>query len=266
MLVANYSQGKVFDILNREQPNKVILIFWHGLGDLVLFMECYAKLCSLFHHIQIDIALQDGVGQEYLIPEAVLIKNPNAPVDGYDISFQIHFPMSEHLDGLWTKAEWCCLQELGIEPISKLPKIGKFTSKLVGIHFQATALPGDCNPDYETAKKIWQEIIGCNFMPVETLFQHRYFNPANEKHDFINTSVRGLPPSLENLISLLHSCYANICVASGNLPMSLSIMPDRTLYLKKSYDVKCYTRLSVSQVDVNDYQDGAVTNWLMSLD
>jgi len=39
-------------------------------------------------------------------------------------------------------------------------------------------------------------------------------------------------------------------------------MPDRTLYLKKDYDIACYTRMPVAQIDVKNYVDGSVVNWL----
>ena len=131
MLIQEYSIKKVSDILRFEKPQKVCLIFWHGLGDLIMFIPCLKKLRKLFHDIQIDIALQAGIGQEELIPNALLIKNANRKIDGYDYTFQIHFPMCEGSNGLWTKSEWCCKSELGIDPVFDYPKIKKCKSRLV---------------------------------------------------------------------------------------------------------------------------------------
>jgi len=264
-LIRSYQNMKVADYLRKEKPAKVVLIFWHGLGDLVMFMPCFNHLKSMFPDIEIDIALQKGVGQEVLMGGALLIQNANQAIDGYDYTFQIHFPMSESLGGLWTKQEWCCIQELGVDPISYYPTLPKYQSKLVALHFQATALPDPINPDEATAKKIWGEVIQAGFIPIEALFKHCYFNPVNKKFDFITSHCRDVPATIEKLISLLQSCAASICVASGNLPLSISIMPDRTLYLEKEFSIKSYTKENIATVDVKNYKEGSVKEWLMNI-
>jgi len=264
-LIRNYDRDKIADILRKEKPQRVCLIFWHGLGDLVMFIPCLEQLRKLFPDIEIDLALQKGVGQEYLAPDAILISNANQDIDGYDFTFQIHFPMVEHMKGLWTKAEWCCMQELGIDRVSYYPQLPQGQSKLVACHFQATALPKPINPDEATAKQIWQEIIDAGFIPIESLFKHTYFNPVNKKFDFIDSHVRAVPASIEKLIGLLQSCFASICVASGNLPISLSIMPQRTIYLEKEYPIACYTKEKIASVNINDYKKGSVKECLCTM-
>lgn len=266
MLIKSYESKKVADYLRQDKPNKIVLIFWHGLGDILMFIEPLNKLKSLFPNIQIDLALQKGVGQEVIATESVLISNANLAIDGYDYTFQIHFPMSEHTNGLWTKAEWCCKEELGIEPIDKYPKFPKnIRSNFVAVHFQATALPDACNPSQEIAEKIWNEIIEAGYIPIESFFRHPYCNPVNIKFDFIDRDIRGIPASIDKLIMLLNSCHASICVASGNLPLSIALMPTRTLYLEKAYPIKSYTKQSISSVNVNDYKDGIVKKWLQTI-
>ena len=273
-LITSYDGMKVADYLRLERPSKVALVFWHGLGDLVMFLTTFHALRKQFREIKIDLALQEGVGQGVLVPDAVLISNPNKALGGYDYTFQVHYPMAEGMRGEWTKNEWCCVSELGISPINtypafrqlKVPKPvgGKY---LVGLHFQATALPNACNPSEEVAERIWNEVKGTGFMPVETFFKHRYYNPVNEKFPFIPDSrtVRHLAPTVSSLIALLQLCYANICVASGNLPLSLAIAPERLLYLKKDFDISSYTKHPVPSVDVENYHEGAVKQWLESL-
>ncbi len=262
MLIANYDGQKVADYLRREKPGKVCLVFWHGLGDLILFIASWRRLQKMFPGIQIDIALQDGVGQEELLPNAILVKDPNRAADGYDYTFQIHFPMAEHLGGLYTKQGWCCKEELGIDPVDDIAPLPGFNSKLVACHFQATALPGPINPSPEVAELIWNEILGAGLIPIEAFFQHRYFNPVNEKFDFIDCTIRSARPSIISLIGLYQRCAASICVASGNLVVSLAIMSNRTLYLEKEYKIESYTKEDVSTIDINNYQEGGVKEWL----
>ncbi len=274
MLTTSYERFKVADLLRKKKPNKVCLIFWHGLGDLVMFMTTFRRLREMFPDTQIDIALQKGTGQEALIRDAVLIGNPNKPVETYDHTFQIHYPMSEHMKGRWTKNEWCCIQELGIDPIASFPKFKQLAKPkrmghryMVAVHFQATALPDACNPTREVVYKIWREIEQAGFIPVEAFFKHAWYNPVNEKFDFISEkrTVRNIPAGIPKLIKLLQSCYASICVASGNLPMSLAIMPERTLYLEKEFKIESYTKQNIPSVNIDNYTDGFVRRWLEGL-
>ena len=267
MLIKSYEGKKVADYLRQDKPSKVCIVFWHGLGDLVMFIEPFNKLKSLFPDVQIDLALQDGTGQEVIAHDAKLIKNANIHIEEYVYTFQIHFPMAEHLNGLWTKAEYCCMEELGIEPVCTYPKFPKnISSPFVACHFQATAMPTACNPSTEVVEKIWNEVIEAGYIPVESFFKHCYSNPVNKKFDCINRDVRDIPARLDKLIMMLSNCHASICVASGNLPLSIALMPQRTLYLKKAYTIKTYAKAPISEIDVNDYQDGAVRKWLESMD
>lgn len=265
MLITEYNNLKVADYLRMESPAKVCLIFWHGLGDLVMFIPTYYKLKIMFPETKIDIALQEGTGQKALMPGAIEISDPGVPIDGYDYTFQIHYPMSEHDNVKWTKNEWCCMVELGIDPIDEYPKIKKSASPFVACHFQATALPDPINPTEEVAEKIWNEILDTGLIPIEVFFRHKYYNPVNEKFKFIDCTVRRAKPSIKTLVNTYNHCFASICVASGNLPVSISIMPTRTLYLKKAYDIECYTRKTIPQIDVTNYEDGKVKEWLVKL-
>jgi len=274
MIITEYQRLKVADYLRREQPRRVCLIFWHGLGDLVMFLTTFHALRHMFPGIQIDIALQNGTGQEALAKDAVLIGNPNKPVEEYDYTFQIHYPMSEHMNGRWTKNEWCCLRELGIDPISSYPRFKRLIGikrlrgkHMVAVHFQATALPGPCNPTEEVAYEIWREIEQAGFMPIEAFFRHAWHNPVNEKFDFIpeKQTVRGISASIPKLVKLLQSCYASICIASGNLPLSLAIMPGRTSYLQKEYPIGVYTKKNIISMDVRKYRAGEIREWLKTL-
>lgn len=264
-LITSYANMKVADYLIKESPKKVCLIFYHGLGDGIMFMPSLEKLKELFPEIEFAIALQEGVGQEDLFPDAILITTPNEPIEGYDYTFQIHFPMSEHLAGAYTKQGWCCVQELGIDPVDDYPTLKEYPSKLVACHFQATALPDPINPSEETAMQIWSEILSAGYIPIEAFFQHKYYNPVNAKFGFIDCTIRSAKASINTLIGLYQHCAASICCASGNLPISLSVMPGRTLYLQKAYSIKCYTRQDIATIDVNDYQKGSVKEWLKNL-
>jgi len=266
-LITNYQHKKVADYLRIDEPSKVCLIFHHGLGDVIMFIPVFYHLRKLFPKIQIDLALLPNVGQQELIQdvEAIYPDRIDFLEDEYDYSFVISYPMSEQHKGAWTKSEWCCLAELGIDPINYYPEIQSRESPLVACHFQATALPDPCNPSPEVANFIWNEIIDAGFIPIEAYFKHTYYNPKNEKFSFIDCTCRSCQPNIDNLIGLLQRCFASICVASGNLPLSIAMMPERTLYLKKEYSIQCYTKMDIESIDVKNYKKGYVKKWLKLL-
>ena len=278
MLIRDYTSRKVADYLS-EKPRQVCLVFIHGLGDVVMFVEPLRKLRTLFPETVILLGLQTGVGQveffsEYL--EGVVgITDANVPFEDCDYTFQIHFPMSESFEGKYTKAELCCEWELGIEKVCSYPYWGLKTAgagadvmnPFVAVHFQATALPFACNPLEDVAREIWNEIRQAGFIPIESFYPHVFANPRNNKFDFITRHVRDLRPDIRQLFGMLAHCGASIGVSSGNFHLSLAALPaERVLYLKKEYDVSCYTRNKlVQQVDVVDYERGSVGRWLEEL-
>lgn len=264
-LITNYRSLKVADYLRRDQPKRVLLIFWHGLGDVVLFLDCLQRLREMFPEVKIDLALQFGTGQEELVPDAVMIGSPEVAMDNYDYTFQIHFPMSEHLVGVFTKQGFCCQEELGIDPVDSVPELSSLPSPLVACHFQATAMPGPCNPSIEVAEQIWREIIELGLVPIEVYFKHSWYNPVNEKMPFIGCSTREARASIISLIGIYQRCFASIAVASGNLPISLAIMPERTLYLEKDYKISSYTKMPIKSIHVENYSEGFVREWLKDM-
>lgn len=265
-LIKSYEGKKVADYLRQDKPGRVVLVFAHGVGDTILFIESFNKLRSLFPDIQIDLALMKGLGQEVLVHDALLISNANIPVENYDYTFVINFPMAEHLKGLWTKSSWCDQQELGIDPVDKYPVFpNNIQSPFVALNMQATALPGACNPSDEIAEKIWNEVKSAGLIPIETLFIHVYFNPVNVSFSCVDRGVRDIVPGIDKLIKILSASMASITVATGNLPLSIAMMPEQTLYLKKDFLIESYTKKSIATIDVEHYKDGMVESWLRKL-
>ncbi|MCK4307118.1 hypothetical protein KAW50_02700 [candidate division WOR-3 bacterium] len=253
-MIQDFKQKKLVEYLKDGQ--KVLIRFGHGLGDTILFMPIFEKLKSLYPTVHFDLYIESG--QEEIWSS---IKNKDAP--GYDLVFSLNFPMSE--GGIHTKPEKCCIDEIGIQPITDTAKLPKKDSPIVAVHFQGTALPGSVSCPALIAYQIWEEIKDCNKIPVETHYQHVFHNPANRKYSFINVTARDLKASLSSLFGLIqHSC-AFIGIASGPFVVALASIPDRTLYLEKAHKLKTYSTKQIATVDINNYQSGGVKKWLQSL-
>jgi hypothetical protein len=271
--------AKVLEPLNMEkrmvqflekasfEVNKVGIVFFHGLGDCVQFMDIYDKLVNSFPKIKIDIMLQAGLEHDWIFPNAVMLTTlDNLEELDYDYIFKVHMPVEQ--DPTCTKGELCCRKEIGFDGYVteygkvRLPKI---KSPLVGVHFHNTALPSVFNVPENVAEKIWNEIIEAGYIPIELAFKHPYHNPINTQFNFINCTVRDTKACMKNLVGLINKCHAVLAVPSGPLHCALSIKPDQVMYLEREVPIERFTHHPVASVNVDEYVDGTVKHWVENL-
>lgn len=253
------------------QPRSALLIFWHGIGDLVMFLEPFHALRKAFPYVHFVIGLPGGLSHEELLPENVpyhLLTGEEVNEDEktnklpYDLVAKITFPMSEGQAEL-TKGEWCCIHELGMDPVCGHGDLSLGVNRLVAVHFQITCLPDSCNPDRDTAERIWNDILEAGYIPLETHFQHIFHNPVNQKFDFIDASVRRARPRVSSLVGLLRTCGAFVGVVSGNFHVALSVLPpERIFLLEKDFKKEMFTKHNIASADLRNYQ-GEVGKWLL---
>ena len=253
-----------------EGTKKVGIFFWHGIGDLIMFLEPYHQLCCQYPDIKFTMILPLGLGQEDLVPDALLVRGEET-VDfsgeqfkDFDIICRTNFPMNEGQIE-YTKGEWCCLHELGIPPAwGHRPTAG--INRLVSVHFQITCLPDAANCPPDIAELVWNEILTAGFIPIECHFQHAFHNPVNVKYDFIDSTVRRCVPRVNTLLGLLQASCAFIGIVSGPFHAALSVLPySRVFLLERDFKKQCFTKLPIESADVKQYPKGAVEKWLQSL-
>jgi len=270
---------KLNEYLDKLTPGgptpRVLLIFWHGAGDAEMFLNPFLALKSRYPNVILDLAVQKGLGFEDIFSN---LSDTNVryidgsffndlPQDMYDIIADIDFPMSEGQTE-FTKGEWCCIHELGIPPVCGHMHLDTGKNRLIGVHFNITCLPDAANPDHDTAKRIWDDILSAGFIPIETHFQHVFHNPVNAKFDFVDCTVRRVQPRISTLIGLLQQCAGFVGVVSGNLHIALSVMPrDRIFFLDKDLHLACFIKDAdkIPQADLRNYK-GEVKQWLLQLE
>lgn len=253
-MITNFKDKKLVEYLKDNQ--RVLIRFGHGWGDTQMFMPIIYRLRETFSQNQIDLYVESG--QEEIFDS---IKDKDDP--NYDCVFSLDFPMAE--GSPITKAEKCCVEEIGIEPFTQTIKFKQYENPLVCVHFNGTALPESVGCPADVAERIWREIEQAGFIPIESHLEHQFHNPANAKFEFVSRHVRDIKPSLSKLISLIQHSFAFIGVASGNLITAFNINPQRTLYLEKHHKFENYYRYPVAKVNILDYKDGTVRNWLETL-
>ncbi len=253
-MITDFSEKKVAEYLHPQQ--RVLIRFGHGLGDTIMFMPALDELRHQFPDTQIDLYVETGQEE---IWESVEDKD----AEGYDLVFSLNFPMAAGT-GL-TKVGKCCIEELGIEPVTGLADLPNCDSPLVAVHFQGTALPGAVGCPDAIVEQVWAEVLAAGRMPIEAHFEHVFHNPENTKPACVTASMRECQPRVSSLIGLLQHCYAFIGVASGPFVVAASVMPDRCFYLENSHPLETYTDIDMAWADVNDYREGSVAAWLTSL-
>lgn len=263
---------KLADRIKEVKPKTCLLIFWHGVGDLVMFLEPVRQLQFLYPEIDFTIGLPGGLTHEEILTEDdpyVLLTGDEVNVTTEDLPFdlvaKITFPMNEG-QLQYTKGEWCCLHELGIEPVWGHAPLKSYETRLVAVHFQITCLPDSCNPDRETAERIWNDILGAGWIPLESHFLHTFANPVNAMFPFIDATVRRCKARVSSLAGLIENAGAFVGVVSGPFHVALaSLPPERVFLLEKDFKRECFTKADIAHADLRNYQ-GEVKTFLEGLE
>ena len=250
---------KLSAYLDEGTYKRVLLVFWHGVGDCVQFMFLLDKLKELYPSVHFDLGLAKGLDEETIYPEAILLEGPPWPDADYDLTALIHFPVEIPS---YTKSELCCKEELGIAIATGYKPLPKHPNKLCAVHFNLTCLPDLANPDRDTAEKIWNDILEAGWIPIESHFEHVFHNPVNAKFDFVDCTVRRVKPRISTLIGLLQNCGAFIGVVSGNFHCAMATMPhNRIAFLEKEIPVARFTHEPIKTFDLKNY-NGGIGEWL----
>jgi len=254
---------KLKSYLDTGKYKKVLIVFWHGLGDCIQFLNVFDKLKSLYPDIYFDIGIQKGLDEEIIFPEAILLTDLKDIERNWDLTVLIHFPVET--DPKLTKSELCCREEIGIEPVSGHKKLPAFPSPIVAVHFCLTSLPWLANPTEEVAHKIWNEIHEAGLVPIEVHYHHCFDNPVNKMFPWVDSTVRGCQAKISSLLGLLNVSRFFIGVVSGPYHSAMSIMPhERICYLEKDIPVARFTHENIKTIDIKNYQDGSILEWLNS--
>lgn len=256
---------KLTERLNTGNYRSVVILFGHGLGDCIMFASLLDELKILYPDIDFRLALQRGLDEEEIFPEAYLFSSVEDVLQlNYDLCAAINFPVET--DPNLTKSELCCREELGMPLLTTYKRITKrYESRLCAVHFNLTCLPDLVMPDRDVAERIWNDILAAGWIPIEVHFQHIYHNPVNEKFDFIDCTVRRCVPKVATLLGLLQRCGAFVGVVSGPFHCAMATLNhNRIAYLEKEIPVARFTHEPIKTFNVKDYQ-GGVGQWLKTL-
>lgn len=261
--------GRLVDHLT-DDVKTCLVVSWHGVGDQVMLRAPFEYLKKNYPKTKFFIGLASGLQEEILFDpsEVVLLEGSwREDIKGmdFDVVFLCHFPGENVDDTTKTKAEISCEREIGI-PLTSGHYPPAIVKPLVGVHFHNTSVGWLANPDEATARKVWNEILEADCVPVEIHFEHGFHNPANAKFEFVDNTVRGWPPRLETCISLISRLDAFVGAVSGPFHLALSLLPwNRVMLLEKVLKAGHFTKQPIPTADIQNYQDGTVRDWLETI-
>lgn len=263
MLISNFSGKKVCDYLDTGQYHKVLLKFYHGLGDAVMFYSTCLKALKK-RYPNIVFAYDTHLGQEDIFGK--VDKDPNH----YDIAFQFAYPCSEWGSIDETKSEKCARMEIGLPlPLEEdytLPK--KFKSPLVGLHFNSTSCPR-MNASPEFGKKLWTQIQDAGFIPIDTHMRH--VNDHKNRsivHDYEQCRrIDNINATTDKLLGVLSCLRGFAGIPSGNMPCALAVLPPRKiLYLSSEFSKDRLVHVDTFEMNIKKpYDSKIVEEWLNEL-
>lgn len=255
--------------MDSVRPKRVLILFYHGVGDMVMFQMPFRKLQAMWIDVEFVVGVIPGLTFPSVF-DCIEVNGKDDPItQEFDLVADLQFPMSEHDDSM-TKGEYCCRKELGIEPLADMPKWpsrnNPENSRLCGVHFHCTCLPGSAGMVEWQAKALVEEIVDAGWIPFDTHVEHTFHNPANTGWDFLPSPMRKIKPVLSTLKSAIGSCGAFLGTASGNWCMACCILPpERVRFLQKDFKAKSYFRQYDNSFDMKHYQPGSVKEWLSTL-
>ena len=258
-LIRDFKTQKVKDYLDTGLYSTVLLRFYHGLGDTVMFQPDLIALRDMYPTIDIDLEVR--YGQEELWTS-------HKPSDKhYDAIFEIGFPMSEYSHPEYTKGEWCCIAELGITPPKALYKYSeKLKSPLVGMHFFSTCMPDKLGIKEDVAHKIRDRILNAGLIPIDTNMRHPTFNNRNKKFSWNTCAIEDAKASCKTLVGVLQRCCGFVGCVSGNFNLATAVMPaERILFLNTSFPAERLTRHPVLQLNVHQWDDKVLDKWIENI-
>lgn len=222
-----------------ENKKNVLLIFDHGLGDMVLFLPVYHELKKQMGK-RIDLA--SPIRRQFHLIDPCIVpiqENDTFLREKYDYIYRVRYPDSknsliptEYNDDP-PKPYLCALYEFGMKPfiwraIRKENPLYNKESKRVGFHFFGhTSFETKFCPK-DVAETMWEETIKAGYEPFEIHMRPQYFvsmlpnqfEVDSFKYATKENSLRFEYPDLSLMIQEICKCRFFFGVDSGPLYLS----------------------------------------------
>ena len=260
-----------------KSSTRPLLIFEHGLGDLINYLPVHRELCK---QTKKNISIASSAKRQFhlIVSSIISLDGSDNLRSKFDYIYKVHYPDSSNsfppieLHDESAKPYLCAYYELGMDEFSWTPfrmqnqsRINN--SKRVGVHlFGHTGMQTKFCPN-EVAELIWQEIIDAGYEPYEV---HMIPNFAKEysKEDIgchelslvnKNNSLRFEKPDLARMIEETGKCKYFIGIDSGPIYLASALLgPECIIGLTNMKRHDHFYPKHISTVNVGQYKSGSI--------
>lgn len=292
----NCFDNKVVDVLNdMNSGGKAVLLFNHGLGDLVLFLPLFEELRNRFenglgkHNWDLYIGCNPERNFKQLYDKCVIMNGPYGKYeDQFDIIFNIIYPEPPRNDSelsnfkgkfyvpnieTISKPYLCNYLEIGLENFEWKPYKFNYDfknkhSKLIGTHFFGHTSIQNKNADYFTAKRIWNQLILAGYEPFEIQMLPLDILEDTETPSFITkeNSIRFEYPNLKIMINKILECKCFLGVDSGPIYLAGSLLGfDKVLGLQRKREFKKVLPQKINILDIDGHFDMEIVDFIRGI-
>jgi len=279
--INNFKNKKLVEYLKPYQGGKILLLFQHGLGDLILFMPLVKELKKNFSRITFKI------GHD-LKRDFSFIGDLSFPIDGtgdfrkilrlFTYVFNVEYPEPDMNKSRVTimKPYLCNEREIGLnnfiwEPYKLEVPLKNEDSNIIGCHFFGNTNARHKNPTDACVIRIWKEVEKAGYIPYEIHMLHHFIKDSNQQlgNNLFQKgeSLRFEEPSIRKMIEKISECKYFIGVDSGPLYLAGSILGfDKVIGVQKYLEINRYLPIEISKVDIRYYKPNSIVKAIQILE
>lgn len=223
------NKGLLADLIRANPTASYLLVFPHGLGDVISAYPCIESLKAMFPKTRIDVELK---------PSNHGLKLHTADKSfHYDFRFVAQYYVPSQSVRPLSKNQLFCKTELGIQPPEDRfykKSLGTFTSPIVALGFHSYCFPVEQGCPPQVAEQIAKGVKDAGFLPLLLKFENnvKLIEPYNYSK-YIKASTEDCVSNFNNLFGLIERSFAFIGVLGGPMWAAFNLLgPDRCMCLE----------------------------------
>jgi ADP-heptose:LPS heptosyltransferase len=280
-IINDFTNKKIYEYLQDLKTGKIILLFNHGLGDVINFIPMLERLRRDFPDIIMIMGAESKRKYHIAFPMFFIAIDSELDVilENYDLVFSLRYPEPRNVLNITNpkeevKQNLCNLVELGIPDynwspcdLSSIYPRNNIGSKLIGVHFTGNSCSNLKNPKIDISRKICNEIMLLNHDSFEMQINYEYlrkeaktnFCPVPQRSTFRYNSNADLVA----LIDKIRRCRFFVGVDSGPLYLAGAIIGyDNCIALQQTgkWCIHRYFPSRLELVDILNYTPQTIYN------
>jgi len=263
MIISDYRNRKVVDYLKTKRNGKALLIFRHGLGDIINFFPIFEELKRIHPEWIFNLGLDKDRNLSFLHKNTFEYDRFNFKDLHRRFTFFFSIFYKEPYDNLIDKPTWCNLNEIGLKnfiwkPYKMVIKRNEIKDR-VGVHFFGSTNQTNKSLNTEEANMFWNNILTVGKKPFEIHNpKHNVCSGPSLGFDFDKTpnTIRFNNPNIKEIINEINKCEFFIGIDSGILYLATTILGvDKCIGIEKNYRISKYFPYELKTIKLSEISD-----------